>query len=278
MSFPQFSAPGVAHLHGSDYTQDEFEEEVQERSETLLEDGMPLEDVNNIFWNVARDVFCEWNDCDTEDRAAMEFSRELSEQLQHGHSSKDDIEASGAMDPVHGISLEDWAAGNAKIVSGAALEDVLKVLGVEEPQWDEAGAIWMARMSSDTTFHISNTYAAAFTNANIGRFAHSNIDMAVQADSAQKAAAKASLALYTEIFCAQTTAYSFGMDGAQYVKDTWGLTLGDWGEIAGHWAQLMRDDVSMMRQHSALMDDYNTQYKALFSAQQGGNAGDDIEF
>jgi hypothetical protein len=278
MSLPQFSAPGVAHLHGSDYTQDEFEQEVQARSEDHLEQGMPLDEINNIFWNVARDVFCEWNECGLEDRTAMEFSRELSQQLKNGHTSMAQIQASGGMEPVHGITLEDWAGGNAKIVSGAALEDVLKVLGVERPQWDEAGAIWVARMSADTTFHISTAYGAAFTNNNIGRFANSNIGMAVQADSPQKAAAKASLPLYTEIFCAQSTAYSFGMDGAQYVKDTWGLTLGDWGEIGAHWSQLMRDDMDMMQEHGALMDNYNAHYKELFSAQQGGNAGDDIHF
>ncbi len=277
MTMPQFSVPGVAHLHGDGYTEAQFNAEVQARSEALYEEDMPPEDVDNLFWNVARDVFCEWNDLTFEDSPALTFSRELHMKMR-GHQTVQEIQAggSGLMDPVHGITLEDWAGANAKIVSGTALEDLLRVLGVEKPQWDEASATWMARMSADATFSITTAYAAAFTDSNIGRFANSGL--AVAPDSAAKTAAMDSLELYTEIFCAQSTAYQFGMDGAQYVKDTWGLSLMDTSAIGMHWSQQMQDDMGLMRAYSDLMDTYNAKYKAQFAAAQGGNVGDDIEF
>jgi len=277
MTMPQFSVPGVAHLHGEGYTEAQFNAEVQQRSQAHYEEDMPREDVDNIFWNVARDVFCEWNGLEMEDRAAMEFSRELRNKM-NGHQSVQEMQAggSGAMDPVHGITLEDWAGANAKIVSGTPLEDLLRVLNVEKPQWDEATATWMARMSADTTFSISTAYAAAFTDSNIGRFANSGL--AVAPDSPMKIAAMENLELYVEIFCAQSAAYQFGLDGAQYVKDTWGLSLMDTSTLGMHWSARMQDDIDVMRAYGDLTSAFDAKYKEHFAAAQGGNVGDDIEF
>ena len=278
MSHPSFSVPGVAHLHGAGYTEAQFNREVDQRSLDHLEDGMPEDDVRNIFMNVAKTVFCDWNGLEYDDIPAMEFSRELSMKMLFGHQTEGEIKASGSgmLDPVHGITLEDWAAANAKLASGAELDDILRVLGLEKPQWDEINAVWLARMSADTTFSIVTLYGSAFTNSNIGKFA--GADLGSAPDSPNKALAKESLALYAEIFCAQSTAYQFGMDGSQYVKDQWGLTLGDWAEIGAHWNPVMRDDMQMMREYSDLMDTYNAKYQAQFAAAQGGNVGDDIEF
>lgn len=280
MTTPSFSVPGVAHLHGQAYTPARFNDEVNRRSARHLEHGMPIEDVNNIFMNVAKEVFCDWNELDRDSIRAMEFSRELSMKLLFDHQSEDELRDSGSdlLAPVHGVTLEDWAAANAKLASGAAQDDILRVLGLELPQWDEVNAAWGARMAADTSFSIVTLYGNAFTNSNIGRFAGTDVGMMVQADSEAKARAKESLELYAEIFSAQCTAYEFGMDGAQYVKNQWGLTLGDWGEIGSHWNQLMRDDVRMMETYSELLDEYNTKYRQQFAAAQGGQAGDDIEF
>lgn len=280
MTMIAFSVPGVDALHAPHYTVEQFNAAVQAGSLAHYEEGMPIEDVHNIFYNVARSVYCEWNDLDTEAPRAMQFCRELMEKMTLGLQSSEEIAASGSglLDPVHGITLEDWAATNAKLASGAELDALLEVLGVEQPQWDEASTVWTARMSADTSFSIVTIYGNAFTNSNIGKYAHADVAMAVVPDSPAKAAAKDSLPLYAEIFCAQSTAYEFGIDGSQFVKDTWGLTLGDWGEIAAHWSTQMRDDVARMREFSALLDEYNQKYKQQFAEAQGGNIGDDISF
>ena len=62
-----------------------------------------------------------------------------------------------------GVPLEAWAGAIAQLAQAKPMSQVLEVLGLEQPQWDEINAEWMARMSRDTTATIATVYRQALT-------------------------------------------------------------------------------------------------------------------
>jgi hypothetical protein len=199
--------------------------------------------------------------------AAMEHQK----QEMDGHIAK--AKSGGLMDPVQGVSLEDWAGANAKIVSGEPLANVLKVLQVEKPAWDAISAEWNGRMSRDTTFAIATVYGNAFTNPNIGRFAAA----APKAAAAAPAAAGGALAkamndfeLYVKIMTHQSVGAAQGLDAAGVLKK-YGLSVMDWSKLGAHWSPKMTSDMSLAMKMGALMQKFTAEL-----SQPG--AGDDISF
>lgn len=177
--------------------------------------------------------------------------------------------AGGLLDPIRGVSMEDWAAGNAKIGGGMPLDQVLKVLGVEKPVWDAVSAEWMGRMQQDTTFAIAKVYGEAFTNPNIGKFAAAGSGVAA-GGNAKIDAIKNNLDEYVKIMCHQNMGAAQGID-ANSVLQQYGLTAADWGTIGMHWAPQLGGNLEVAMKMSALMDKYNAQFA-------GAKAGFDIEF
>lgn len=191
---------------------------------------------------------------------------------QQMNANIDTAKASGLLDPVKGISLQDWAAANAKIASGMPFDEVLKVLSTEKPIWEEASAEWMARMSQDTSFAISKVYGDAFSNSNIGKFAGAS----ASTDSANNpvvAQVKNDMDLYVKIMCHQNIASTQGIDPISILKQ-YGLTIGDWGVLNGHWSPQFNGNLENVMKMSALMDKYN----AEFAAAAPPKAGNDIDF
>jgi hypothetical protein len=74
----------------------------------------------------------------------------------------------GALEPVEGITCENWAMVNAKIASGSSTDDAIKLIGCDLAKWDRVNNEWLARMSNDLTFSISQVYAKAFTSSSTG--------------------------------------------------------------------------------------------------------------
>ena len=72
------------------------------------------------------------------------------------------------LDPVEGVSVEQWAEVNAKLASGTAAEEAIKDYGMDMPKWDRVNNEWTTRMSNDTSFVISQKYAAAFNSTATG--------------------------------------------------------------------------------------------------------------
>lgn len=179
------------------------------------------------------------------------------------------VKAGGLLDPIKGVSMEDWAAGNAKIGGGMPLDQVLKVLGVEKPVWDAVSAEWMSRMQQDTTFAIAKVYGEAFTNPNMGKFAGAGGGSAA-GGNAKIDAIKNDLDEYVKIMCHQNMGAAQGID-ANSILQQYGLTAADWGTIGMHWAPQLGGNLEVAMKMSALMDKYNAQFA-------GAKAGSDIEF
>ncbi|WP_341836612.1 DUF6620 family protein [Chitinophaga pollutisoli] len=177
-------------------------------------------------------------------------------------------QSGGLLDPIKGISLEDWAAANVQISNGRPLAEVLKVLETEKPVWDEVSAEWMARMSQDTTFAISKVYGDAFTNPNMGRFAQAGGGAAQGSGEADKV--KNDFELYIKIMCHQNMASTQGIDAASVLKQ-YGLSVTDWSMVGAHWAPKMGSDLTLAMKMSPLMEKYNAEFASA-------GTGSDISF
>ena len=200
---------------------------------------------------------------------ALDAANAHQQQQMQGHIAA--AKSGGLMDPVQGVSLEDWAGANAKIAAGEPLANVLKVLQLEKPAWDAISAEWMGRMSRDTTFAISTVYGGAFTNPNIGRFAQAG------GAAAAKPAAGGALQkvmgdfeLYVKIMTHQNVGAGQGVD-AQSVLKKYGLTVADWSQVGMHWGTKMTTDMALATKMGGLMQKYMAELSKP-------GAGDDISF
>ncbi|MBS0029055.1 DUF6620 family protein [Chitinophaga sp. 22321] len=181
--------------------------------------------------------------------------------------------------PIHGISLEDYSAACAKLGSGLSEQDIATALGVELPVWQEVNLLWPERMKQDETFHIVTLFGQYFGQADQHpKFNGLKANVSAEgADNTTKI--KTDKAFYDELEVARQVAYDYGVDGAQWVVDTYGISLGDFQIAASNWnAELHREIAADFEGYNKKQAAYRAKYEKLFSEAQGGNVADDIEF
>ncbi|SEW44806.1 DUF6620 family protein [Chitinophaga arvensicola] len=182
--------------------------------------------------------------------------------------------------PIHGITLEDYSAACARMGSGLSEEEVAKALGVELPVWQEANLLWPERMKQDATFHIVTLFGQYFGQAD----QHPKFSVVKAAPPSAEGNAntekiKADKDYYQELEVARQVAYDYGVDGAQWILDKYGITIGDFQIAASRWNdQIHRDIQADYAGYNARQAAYKAKYQQLFAAAQGGNVADDIEF
>lgn len=180
--------------------------------------------------------------------------------------------------PIHGISLFDYAAGNAKIANGVDEAEVLKAFGIEKPLWDEANQLWVNRMQKDEDWHVTTAYGQYFSQVDqhpkVGHLqANQSSAVAGTLDNEHLARLKTDEAFYHELSAARNAAYEVGMDGAQWILKTYGVSIGDFQAVAMQWMN-SPNVITMMNRAERIQEEYRTK----FLAEQGGGVADDIEF
>lgn len=184
------------------------------------------------------------------------------------------------LEPIHGITLEDYSAACAKLGSGMSEDAVVKALGVELPVWQEANLLWPERMKQDSSFQIVTLFGQYFGQADQHpKFSGLQATPAAGANAANVEKIKADRSYYEELEVARQVAYDYGHDGAQWIVDNHGIPLGDFQVAASIWndqiqQELQRDAPGYMRRQDA----YKAKYQQQFAQAQGGNVADDIEF
>lgn len=173
---------------------------------------------------------------------------------------------SNILDPVEGITLDQWADANAKIASGTSNEDAVKAMGIDMPKWDRVNNEWLTRMKNDTTFTISQKYAAAF---NVG--ASGNLGSGAQVSKV--GAESFPFEKYIEVMVAQDVLGKQGRDAQDVLKD-FGLTVADYSNISAYWSGKMMTDFSL----AAKMAQLDAEFRAKYQSMAGGPAHGDIEF
>ncbi len=167
----------------------------------------------------------------------------------------------GIMEPVEGVSCEDWAKVNAGLASGKPVEESIKEIGADLAKWDVVNNEWQTRMSNDTTFTISQIYGNAFNASATGNLGGTS-DINEENFSYEK---------YVEIMVAQDKLTAIGKD-PQQILSSFGLTVVDWSNASAYWSQEFNQNVEKYyQQYNEFTKKYEEKYKS-------GSVHDDIEF
>lgn len=174
----------------------------------------------------------------------------------------------GEVEPVEGISLEQWAEQQVKVASGGTVDDICKSLGIDKAKWDRVSAEWNARMSRDTTATIAMAYGNAFTKAQ-SKPGVGNSKYASAAQSPGKGALPMPLEQYVEIMEAQNALTAQGQD-AQAVLAKLGISVMDWSNL-GAWfsayfsENALRNDGAIHKEFTRLQEKYKAKYASVKS-------------
>ncbi len=170
----------------------------------------------------------------------------------------------GEVEPVEGISLEQWAEQMVRAASGTSIDDIIKAVGCDKAKWDRVSAEWNARMSRDTTATIATAYGNAFTKAQ----AKPGVGGSKYAQAAQtpgKGEPPISLERYVEAMEAQSALTAQGQD-AQSILKKLDMTVLDWSNVGAWFSAYISENG--MRNNGAIINEYNrltAKYKAKYA-------------
>ena len=187
------------------------------------------------------------------------------------------------LQPVHGVSIADYAAGMLKAGEGVSEDQISAALGIERPMWDEARKLWEARMKEDTTFNVINVYTKYYGEAKT----HQKLGGLVADPATTSGAGAANPAaddnlqkaaddkyFFFELQGAIQAAYDNGMDGAQWLQDTHGFNVSQLNSVGVKWMS----DMGGMVQMIDYQDKKQKEYSQKFAKDLGGSIADDVEF
>lgn len=186
------------------------------------------------------------------------------------------------LEPIHGVSLYDYAAVSAKMATGIDPKDIYKALGIEPAVFEEASALWVTRMQEDSTFEVTILFGQYFSEAD----KHPKLN-GLQAKVSEEGKAnleklKTDRYFYEELNGARQAAYEYGYDGAQWIQDNFGISLGDFQAVAMKWSEVQAAEINNNTDNIHHFIDYQqkkqAEYAEKFASEQGGNVADDVEF
>lgn len=193
----------------------------------------------------------------------MNTIQEMAHAQLHQHAQ---TELAGELAPVEGVTLESWAAAQARVASGGTLDEILPVLGIDQACWERVSAEWNARMSRDTTATIAMAYGNAFSSAGQGQFgaAAAAGAAAMTGGGSPDGEPPIPLERYVEIEQAQSAAAQQGRDPSELLA-TFGLTPLDWGNIGMWYSQyfsknMMLDGQALFHRYGELTELYQAKY------------------
>lgn len=229
-----------------------------EDEEYLKQEGFVSEDHLMAFQDYFRAQYREKTGKSTLDALGMETIAVQEQTIKAAEKMKGE---GGLLEPVEGISCEEWAKVSAGIASGKSLDDLLKIAGMDNAKWDRINGEWQTRMANDTTFVIAQVYGNAFNASATGNLGSKN-DINEENFPFEK---------YVEISVAQDKLTAQGKD-PQEVLGLFGLTVTDWSNASAFWSNKMNQNMEHYHQeYTRLQKIYEEKYKT-------GSVHDDIEF
>jgi hypothetical protein len=187
------------------------------------------------------------------------------------------------LEPIHGVTLFDYAAVSAKIAAGISQSDVLNTLGIEVAIYEEASALWVARMQEDSTWEVTMEFGKYFGEVD-NHPKLKNLKVATSDEGNQNLEKlKTDRYFYEELCGARQAAHEYGIDGAQWVLDNYDINLGDFQSVAMHWANdnqkyMAAGDHESIMHFANYLVEKQEEYAEKFAEEQGGNVADDIDF
>ena len=273
-------------LHGTHYDVEDFDNEVETRAEAWIKDeresgeNLQESDIKNIYTNYRREVYTEWNNCDSDQMIRFENANSLKYSgIQTSGFVKFD-DNNPFLEPVHGISLRDYTAMCLKISAGVDYNEVCRAMGIESVIWEELNTIWPQRMGEDTSFTVTTLFGQYYAeNVTVPQL--ENVKAEVSEEGlANLEKIKTDRYFYEELAGARQAAYEYGIDGAQWILDNYGINLADFQSVAMQW--MTEQNQNWNSEEIVRFSDYQQEkqkeYAAKFAAEQGGNIADDVEF
>ncbi|RZJ51486.1 MAG: hypothetical protein EOO19_00455 [Chryseobacterium sp.] len=273
-------------LHGTHYDVEDFDNEVATRAEAWIQDerdsGENLEekDIQNIYFNYRREVYKEWNDCDSDQMIRFEHANSLKYTgvQTSGFVKVDDNNPFLA--PVHGVDLRTYTAMCLKISAGIDYTEVCKAMGLETVVWEELNTIWPQRMGEDTSFTVTTLFGQYYAeNVTVPQLENLNAEIS-EDGLANLERIKTDRYFYEELAGARQAAYEYGIDGAQWILENYGINLADFQSVAMQWMTEQNQNWNSedIMEFSNYQQEKQKEYAAKFAAEQGGNIADDVEF
>ncbi len=167
----------------------------------------------------------------------------------------------GALSPVEGVSLEQWAALQAALASGKDISGLLAQAGIDRAKWDRVSAEWMARMSTDTTMAIATAYGNAFAGAAQGQFGGHAAQAAAAGVGGNVGAEPIPFERFVQIQEAMGAAANRGEDATAVLAE-FGLSPMDWGNVGMYWNKRMQQEATKYHQ---LYVHYSEHYRRLYA-------------
>jgi hypothetical protein len=186
------------------------------------------------------------------------------------------------LEPIHGISLQDYVAITKSMTAGIDPELIYKAMDIDEAIFDEINEAWPKRMAEDESYEITMLFSQYYAdetphpklvnlNAEISEEGATNLERL-----------KTDRHFYEELSAARDAAFEYGIDGVQWILDTFGINLADFQTVAMQvWSARELDsaeDSKELLEFALYRDNKKEEYEIFFAKQQGGNIADDIEF
>jgi hypothetical protein len=167
----------------------------------------------------------------------------------------------GALNPVEGVSVEQWAQIQAALAGGGNLEAMLAKAGIDRARWDRVSTEWMARMQKDTSFTITNVYGNAFAGAAQGQYGAQAAQAAAVGVGGNLGAEPIPFERFVEIQEAMGASSNRGEDPNALLA-SFGLKALDWSNIGMFWNKRIAQE---SQKYHKLFTQYSDKYRAKYA-------------
>jgi len=137
----------------------------------------------------------------------------------------------------HGVTFRDYACAGANLAGGMSVEQVCKVLGIEEPLWAEVQEFWINNMAS-LSVEDMQFYGEVFTNPKQGKFA----DVAGAVGGVEDVLTKYpewSDFLKMQAYGKEASEVGIEID----FEKEFGITVTEYAQLGGHWSAFYKEKV-----------------------------------
>lgn len=178
---------------------------------------------------------------------------------------------------INGVSFEDWAAACGNLMQGMSEEEVMHVLGLETPVWQDTMEKWNTRLAElmERDMGVATLYGDIFAHPKRGRFAHV-AGPAVDMETVLRMVPDYDA--YQKIFWHQSVAAQHGTDPVTVLAG-YGLDLGKWGQLNMHYLNWQNEHLHNEDAASviATMQKWRAHFEQRY-ADDGVDLGGDISF
>lgn len=269
------------NLHGTHYTLEDFNQEVEARLQRATAgDELSESEINNWRYNIRRDVYQEWTGADTDQVVQWQMANSMEHMGIPTSGFVTESSDNPLLAPIHGISLRDYAAITMKLSSGVEPDAILNALGIDNVIWEELNTLWPKRMQEDESFTVSTLFGQYFMEGVIHPKLENLVAEVSEEGTANLEKLRTDRYFYEELSGARQAAYEYGIDGAQWIQDNFGISLGDFQAVAMEWMtdQNLNWNSDDITHYLDYQQEKQKEYATKFANEQGGNVADDIDF